>query len=199
MPNGVVVEIIGLNSSSLETGKHFLAGMGRIEEHSFMIGAEALGWHPETPSRALRILAVHHHLMLTENVEPIAGYLGGFGIAIDGPRILRLAAQHGVQLVVHGHKHRAFLWNSSVFELPEDTAKECLNRHIAILGGGSAGSTDRPNERNYFSVLRVDPDRLYYDLFQSEKGGAFKDIGTWSAKIDVSQSGHTTLLSWSKT
>jgi len=68
---------------------------------------------------ALRVLALHHHLTLTEDLEPAKGYGAGFGIAVDAPRIMRLAARYGVQLALHGHKHRVFMWRSKVYKLPE--------------------------------------------------------------------------------
>jgi len=39
----------------------------------------------------------------------------GFGIALDAPRILRLAARIGVHLSLHGHKHRALSLALQIF------------------------------------------------------------------------------------
>ena len=194
-PNGVVIEVAALNSSSLEQGKNYLAGMGRIDEHTFTKVANVLGWQPGSPSRALRVLALHHHLAPTENVEPADGYLKGFGMAIDAPRVQRMAAEHGVQLALHGHKHRAFLWRSNVFELPEERGSG-YRGDLAICGGGSAGSTDRPNNRNYFSVFTVKPDRLEMILYKSEDGNPFGQIGRWFMEFNVLPSGHMMLGSW---
>ena len=60
LPSGLVLEICALNSSSLETGKQFLAGMGRIEENAFTDIANEFKW--QEPSLSFRILAIHHHL-----------------------------------------------------------------------------------------------------------------------------------------
>jgi 3',5'-cyclic AMP phosphodiesterase CpdA len=204
LPNGAVIEIIGLNSSTLETGKHFLAGMGRIDENTFMRAAAELQWDPKVPSRSLRVLALHHHLLPTDNIEPAEGYLRGFGMAVDGPRVQRLAANHGVHLALHGHKHRTFLWQSSVFELPEDKKETGYRGELSILGGGSAGSTDRPNNRNYFSVLTVTSEQVEVDIYQAEglkRGGpmgAFDRMGKWSARLGADGNGRPTLTRWNE-
>jgi len=119
LPSGIVLEVCALNSSSLETGKNFLAGMGKIDEASFDDIAKRFRWQDRSAS--LRILALHHHLVLTENVEAVRDYYRGFGLCIDAPNTLRMAARNGVHLVLHGHKHRVFVWSSSVYELPEHT------------------------------------------------------------------------------
>src|SRR5205823_2656100 len=99
LPCGLAVEVCALNSSSLETGKNFLAGMGRIQEASFGETAGQLGWTNAT--MAMRLLAVHHHLALIEDLEPASGYLRGYGLAVDAVRIQRMAAKFGVQLALH--------------------------------------------------------------------------------------------------
>jgi hypothetical protein len=67
LPSGVSVDVAALNSNSLETGKNFLAGMGRVQESAFQEAANILRWDESTPSLSLKILALHHHLTLTEN------------------------------------------------------------------------------------------------------------------------------------
>jgi hypothetical protein len=116
-------------------------------------------------------------------------------MAIDGPRVQRMAAEHGVQLALHGHKHRAFLWRSNVFELPEDR-RSGYRGDLAIFGGGSAGSTDRPNNKNYFSVFTIMSDRLEVLIYQSEKSGQFDQIGTWFAEFTVLSDGHMKVGNW---
>lgn len=117
-PGGNLVDVVGVNSSSLEQGKSFLAGMGRVQEAAYREAAAALSWH-DRRALGLRILALHHHLALTEDLESPDEYSTGFGIAIDAPRILRMAADDSVHLAVHGHKHRAFVWRTGAYQLPE--------------------------------------------------------------------------------
>ena len=135
-PHGGTVEVCALNSSSLEQGKNFLAGMGRVRPTVFGRVCESLGWMEDGRSLALRILAVHHHLTATEDVESPAEFAKGFGMAIDAKEVLRFAARRGVHLVLHGHRHRVFAWREGVYALPEHTANRWGLGRVSILGGG---------------------------------------------------------------
>lgn len=180
LPCGLTLEICGLNSSSLEQGKDFLAGMGRIQQNSFMAVANELGWK-QADSLSLRVLALHHHLALTDNLEEPSSYYRGFGIAIDAPRIQRLAAQQGVQLALHGHKHRVFVWRSGVYELPEHAQSSWRLGDLSIVGGGSAGSRETEASKNYFNVFEAGSDGLTLEIFRAEAAGSFDRIQRWRA------------------
>jgi len=187
LPNGLVVEVGALNSSSLETGKNFLAGMGQIDETAFFEIAHRLGWSSAT-TFALRILAIHHHLALTEDLEPAEGFGKGYGLAVDAVRVQRLAAKHGVHLALHGHKHRSFIWRSTVYELPERTHPEYRLGELSIVGGGSAGSSETEGESNYFNVIEISGGKLGLDIYRSRRRGAFSIIQSFCADLTVSES-----------
>jgi hypothetical protein len=196
LPSGVVVEVCALNSSSLEQGKNFLAGMGRVEHAAFSSTATELGWS-EGSTLALRILALHHHLALTEDLEPAAGYAHGFGLAVDAPRVLRMAARYGVQLALHGHKHRAFMWRSTVYELPEFTQTGHRLGNVSIVGGGSAGSIDTEAESNFFNLLKVDSDALKLEIYRSQHYSTFGIMETYRAPFRLREDlGRLELLDW---
>lgn len=184
LPCGMALEICALNSSSLETGKNFLAGMGRIQESAFTTVANALRWD-ERAALSLRLLLTHHHLVLTENLEPAPDFYRGFGIAVDAPRILRLAARHGVQLALHGHKHRAFMWRSGVYELPEHAQQRWDLGDVSIIGGGSAGSSETESNKNYFNLIKVGSDGLRLTMYRAENAGTFQPINEWHAKFQL--------------
>jgi 3',5'-cyclic AMP phosphodiesterase CpdA len=184
LPCGLAFEVCGLNSSSLETGKKFLAGMGRIEESSFEAVANALKWKGRS-GLALRVLLTHHHLVLTEDLEPASGFYQGFGIAVDAPRILRLAAKHDVQLVLHGHKHRAFMWRSGVYELPEHAQQRWQLGDVSIIGGGSAGSSDTDSHKNYFNLIDASSEGLNLTMYRAENAGSFGAINKWKARFEL--------------
>lgn len=187
-PNGLAVEIAALNSSSLETGRNFLAGVGRVNEAAFEDVANAMRWNEHsTSSRALRVLVLHHHLALTEDLEPTTGYQHGFGLALDAVRIQRIAARHGVQLAIHGHKHRAFLWRSHVFELPEHTQPNHYLGEISIIGGGSAGSSETQGNSNYFNLLELNARSLDLSIYRSRDQGAFQEMQRWRASLESSE------------
>jgi len=185
LSSGVSVDVAALNSNSLETGKKFLAGMGRVQEAAFQEVANKLQWEQSVPSLSLKLLALHHHLTLTENLEAAADYYRGFGIAIDAVRIQRLAAQYGVQVALHGHKHRAFIWRSGVYELPEDAQRRYRCGEISILGGGSAGSTEASGPRNYFNLIDVTGEGIKVRMFRSENGGNFQAMNAWQGRFGL--------------
>jgi predicted phosphodiesterase len=195
LSSGVSVEVAALNSNSLETGKKFLAGMGRVQESAFQEVANKLQWGGSVPSLSLKLLALHHHLTLTENLEVAGDYYRGFGIAIDAVRIQRLAAQYGVQVALHGHKHRAFIWRSGVYELPEDAQPRYRCGELSILGGGSAGSTETSGHRNYFNLLDVTAKGIRVRMFRSENAGAFQAMNAWQGKFGLTD-GMLSLSEW---
>ena len=197
LPSGIVLETCALNSSSLETGKSFLAGMGKIEEAAFDGIAKKFHW--EETSASLRILALHHHLVLTENLEPFRDYYRGFGLCIDAPNTLRMAARNGVHLVLHGHKHRVFVWSSSVYELPEHTEPSWELGRVAVLGGGSAGSIETDSDTNYFNLIDVGSSKVNLTMFKSKSSGAFRKMAEWKAELSLNPSTSRLLMSdWRK-
>lgn len=197
LPSGIMIEVAGLNSSSLAQGKNFLAGMGRIEEASLEEAANKLGWHDDMGTLALRILAVHHHLALTEDLEPADKFAHGFGIAIDSVRIQRAAARKSVKLALHGHKHRPFIWRSSVYELPDGPQNKYERGDLSLIGGGSAGSSDA--DANFFNFIEIPGPSLKTTLFSARKGQKFSSISTWHAPIEInSAKGGLELRDWVK-
>jgi hypothetical protein len=183
LPSGLVLEICALNSSSLETGPKFLAGMGRVEEAAFNKVAGEFQW--AKPNLTFRLLALHHHLVLVENKEAEEDYYRGYGLAIDAPRVLRMAARNGVHLVLHGHKHRAFVWSSSVYELPEHTQTKWQLGDVAVVGGGSSGSIETEANNNYFNLLEFRGTRLLLDMYRASNAGGFDLMAQWESPLSV--------------
>lgn len=198
LPCGLVVEVCAVNSSSLEQGKDFLAGMGRVQDHAVARVANELRWlEGPKPGLSLRLLALHHHLALTENQESPADYYRGFGIAIDAPRIQRLAARRGVHLVLHGHKHRTFVWRSGVYELPEHAQISWRLGDLAIVGGGSAGSRESEAHRNYFNLFEVSGKEMTLEMYRAEPGGSFGLMQSWRAPLSIApEAGRLVLGDW---
>lgn len=193
LPNGQVLEVCSLNSNNLEQGKRYLSGMGYIGPSAFEKVRNAMNW--DNPSLALRMVVLHHHLVQTENVEDPDEYNRGFGMAIDGQRLMRDAGRVGVQLAIHGHKHRAFFWRSSVYELPEQNRDSYAVGSISIIGAGSAGSTAVSDESNFFTLLEVRPTCLSATMYRSKQGGKFQALDPWIARF-ATIDGALTLGDW---
>lgn len=189
MPSGVVVDICALNSSSLEQGQKYLTGMGRVGEGAFDRVCNGLGWSVKDGTLSLRILAIHHHLTATEDVESPAEYRKGFGMAIDAKENLRKSARLRVHLALHGHRHRTFIWREGVYALPDELEKEWRLGDVSLLGGGTVGSPSVGEQKNYFNLLTVDPQGITVDLFRSKNRAAFEDANTWTAPFALDDRG----------
>jgi hypothetical protein len=199
LPGGYLVDIVAVNSSSLEQGRSFLAGMGRVQEAGFREASGALSWD-KSKGLSLRIIALHHHLALTEDLESPSEYGKGFGIAVDAPRVQRMAVRSGVHLAMHGHKHREFVWRTGVYELPEYSREKWDLGSINILGGGSAGSTSTDGGRNFFNLLRFNGSTLELEMYTSHAGGSFERFMTWQAEFAPDPPGHRLALGpWTRT
>jgi 3',5'-cyclic AMP phosphodiesterase CpdA len=197
VPCGITLEVCALNSSSLETGSHFLAGMGRIEEGAFADVAKGIGWGASR-TLALRLLVIHHHLALTEDLEAADGYGKGYGLAVDAVRIQRLAARKGVHLALHGHKHRSFIWRSTIYELPEHTQTQYRLGELSIIGGGSVGSRETDGFSNYFNIISLDTGVVRLEIFRSMNRGSFGLIQEWSAQLSIEGGEGLRLGEWEK-
>lgn len=195
-PHGRVLELCSLNSTSLAAGNKYLAGMGRIGPTAFESVRSEMRWSKTEPSLALRTLVLHHHVVQTEDVEQPEEYYTGFGLAIDAQKTLREAAKSGFRLVLHGHRHRAFYWRSSVYELPESPVANSRCGDVAIIGGGSAGSTQVVDYSNYFNLIDVGPTELLSTMYRSQRGGAFDALPPWKAQITQNDRG-VVLSEWS--
>lgn len=189
LPHGRVLEFCALNSSSLAAGAKYLAGMGQVGPSAFEAVRAAMNWRTSEKCLALRVLLLHHHVVSTENVERPQEYYDGFGLAIDSQKTLREATKAGVRLVLHGHRHRAFYWRTSVYELPEYTTARSRCGDVSIIGGGSAGSDAVVDESNYFNLIDLQPDAVLSTMYRSQRGGPFSPLKTWEAKIDQDERG----------
>ncbi len=187
-PGGNLIDVVAVNSSSLEQGKSFLAGMGRVQEIGYRQAAEALSW-PNHSAHGLRILALHHHLALTEDLESPDEYRSGFGIAIDAPRVQRMAADDGVHLAIHGHKHRAFVWRTRAYRLPEYSSERWESGSFNIVGGGSCGSRSTDGRRNFFNLIRVRGSRVDLEMYGCQNRGSFERFMTFRANLNIAPDG----------
>jgi len=182
LPHGLVLEICALNSTSLAAGHKYLAGMGCVGPAAFQTVRSDLGWHDLETSTALRAVVLHHHLVSTDDVEPAKEYYTGFGMAIDAQKTMREAARVGVALAIHGHRHRPFYWQSSVYELPQHAHDQWAYGDVSIIGGGSAGSTE-VDDANFFNVIDLKPRSVTSTMYRSKDGAPFTTNKTWQADI----------------
>jgi 3',5'-cyclic AMP phosphodiesterase CpdA len=200
-PNGLSVEMGGLNSSSLEQGPSWFAGMGRVEDGAFEEIAKTFGWAPSSPSLALRVLVHHHHLGPTEDVLPLGEYEHGFGMASDAKKTLRNAARHGVQLVLHGHRHQPYIGAEQVYAELERTENPWALGRVGLIGAGSAGSTSVHGGENWFNIIDLHTSRLdlamYRAVTSNHSRGAFRAVHHWTASLNT-DAGRLLLGDWER-
>lgn len=197
-PNGICLEVGALNTSALEQGKDWLAGMGRVADGAFEDVASTLGWaHAE--SLSLRLLVLHHHVTSTEDILPTHEFARGFGMATDARQTLRQAASHGVQLILHGHRHRPFLATEQVYAPLEYTQRRWSLGRVGIVGGGSAGSTSVDNDSNFFNLIGLHPHELELTVYRAHSSqqskASFETMRTWTASL-TSNAGRLELGDW---
>ena len=103
--------------------------------------------------RSLKIALLHHHPL------PIP-YEGGdtFLMLKDAQRLIQFLAEHRVEMVLHGHKHRA---PDSLLSLGTCVTGD---RVIAVLGAGTAvaGGTDREARGRNFNLICIEETGLHY-------------------------------------
>ncbi len=198
--NGLILEVGGLNSSALESGKHWLSGMGRVADRAIAEVKNALGW-TENQSLALRLLVHHHHMTATESVLPADEYSRGFGIAHDAKQTLREAASCGVQLILHGHRHQPYLGVQRVYPELESGVAESALGEVGIVGAGSAGSNGVRNNWNFFNLIEIKSSELVLSMYgaqsQANKRGDFKRKGRWGATLEI-RDGSLEISEWWK-
>jgi predicted MPP superfamily phosphohydrolase len=188
LPSGICLDVCALNSSNLEAGANYLPGMGRVGPGAFQRVRTALRWDDRSTS-AIRILMLHHHLTATEDIMSPSEYSKGFGMAVDAKAIIREAAQHGVHLALHGHRHQPFVWRESVYSLPEHTVEDWDLGEVSIVGAGSAGSTEVSDDSHHFHFFDFSPGSVSLEMFRSKKLAGFKRTQSWTADLSIEAGG----------
>lgn len=124
----------------------------------------------------LKILAIHHHLLPTIGVE--APNKQGVSLTLDAVELLDSAQMNGVDLILHGHQHRARI--SQYASLPFMNGD--VRQPMIIVSGGSAGAkADRlpGSDRNTYSVFEIQPSEIHLWLrelrFDAQEGAMLFD------------------------
>lgn len=104
-----------------------------------------------TPPDEVRVIVTHHHLVPAPDYEadrPLPG----------ARRLLAAFESMGVELVLGGHLHRAYIGNS-IDHAPRDAPRDGL---LTVQSGTTSSSRGRARERkkNSYNVIRIDDDRI---------------------------------------
>jgi hypothetical protein len=156
----VPVEIVCLNSSSLQQIQGAFQGHGFIGQKQMDDAADQMGWDTESSApHAYRIVVLHHHILPTTYVAtPEANY--PYSVVLDAEALSRWLVKHRVSLVLHGHMHQPFCAKVS---RPFDVNKPQDDWHdFFVLGMGSSGVTDDVGEvgKNTVGFLQFEKDHI---------------------------------------
>lgn len=149
----LAVDIAALNSCKLAQIKDQFQGQGFLSDDQLSYCAESMGWSrpKENGLRALRIAFLHHHVLpVIERETPWASKAAS--TAYDAGALLTWALAHDVDIILHGHMHRAFC--QKVSRRVDGAWKE-----VVIASAGSAGAkldhtTDKTNSYALISVSK---------------------------------------------
>jgi predicted phosphodiesterase len=138
LSNGVLVDIVALNSSALQQAPNRLQGHGYVGDEQLRMAARAMGWTDGAQKRRVfRIVMLHHHLVpMNYMLDPER--LRGFSVSLDAEAIMRWLVEHRVDLVLHGHMHEPGIVR---VEKPIDRSKPDAGWYgFTIAGMGTTGA-----------------------------------------------------------
>lgn len=152
------VTFVGLNSCVFEDHQH----------HYGYIGLKQLGrvakLLPEAAGDEIRVAVMHHHLLpYPEPLSPArraAEVMLDMSTVRDAGIVEQRLSRLGFSLVLHGHKHKPQLRETSVRQRPEGSAFAA--RSLIVSGCGSTGVSEHElehNQSNHFAVIKLLRDR----------------------------------------
>jgi ubiquinone/menaquinone biosynthesis C-methylase UbiE/predicted MPP superfamily phosphohydrolase len=176
------ITILGLNSASRENPDN--PGIGFVGEDQWKKLWEKVQAHESFDPTALRIAAIHHHLLPVSWVEVIEKDKQ-FSLTLDAEELQSNLISSGFTVVLHGHQHHPFL---RLISSPTSSESHCLL--VAGAGSASAGREKLGNvRRNHFQVLSWEDSELFVDWFGLRAVGdpfGFELSGTYRFRLAAS-------------
>lgn len=164
--NGILVEIIALNTCILQQDQEHFRGMGFAGNNQLFELKNEL--KATAKMNALRILVMHHNLIPViyseaPKVNPM------YSMLLDSEAISQFCIENNILLVLHGHTHKNFYVEMTRKYENKDNQKKT----IYVVGLGSTGTsksdlTDGYN--NQFATIQIEEKVLklsIYELFPS--------------------------------
>lgn len=151
--------VLGMDTTTLMRAS--LSGIGHVGYPQLDMAEKRL----KGSKAAVRVLALHHHLLPVSWVEP------GLpeeqkSMTLDAPTVLAWAQRNGFSMILHGHQHQSFLATFHLADLPGDS--------LLVNGGPSAGAKDLPpQERNGYQWIKVEERRLRVTVRERDSGDGY--------------------------
>jgi 3',5'-cyclic AMP phosphodiesterase CpdA len=166
---GHTLDILGLNSSSLQQVEEHFAGIGRVPTQTLKRAAHRFGWDEPLRATQVRWLAVHHHVLPVVAQEDPSGASRGFGIAMDAGSQLMNYGHYGVDLVLHGHQHHPYAGYINTLEISNDSKSD---KGIHVLGAGSVGVVDKhlgPIRYRTFNLIDLSSGHMVVSVYTTDR------------------------------
>lgn len=160
--NGVLVEIIALNTCILQQDSKHFRGMG-FAGNDQLVDLEKTLKKTERMN-SVRILTMHHHLLpVLFAQEPIVNPM--YSMLLDSEAISQFCLRNKIGIILHGHTHINYY-----AELSREK-KDGTKKTIHVFGLGSTGAIRDDltiGSHNQFATLTFDPESLkiqFYNIF----------------------------------
>lgn len=177
LSSGYELEIAALNSLTLQQYKNF-EGHGFLSKEQLDYVSDKMGWSSTNNQKAIRIVMMHHHYLPTCYTEEI-DVTHASSAVYDANSLMTWLIDNNVKILLHGHKHRAFVAQVSQ---PQSPRKFNINfqsmKQVLVIGMGGTGSL---GGQNMFSTLRFNNDNIevrFYDICSdgSEQDNLIQEI-----------------------
>jgi len=162
----IPVEIVMLNSVTLQQTKGSFQGHGFIGQEQLKTVEEEMGFHEDKPRNVTRICVMHHHLMpvsLTQEAYPDAKY----STVLDAERLSRWLTEHKFDFLLHGHMHQNFhcaIERSVVTHLPTSDSNPTNKLNVLSLGSsGVCTSHTGESAGNWACQIKFGHEKIIFD------------------------------------
>lgn len=161
LPNGMIVELLGLNSQRLQLIEDLFPNYSYVSEEQFSEAAESFNWNRDQDTAHYRIVGMHSHLLpVVPKLEP--DIRPKYPQTLDAANILQKAANYNVDLMITSHRHQPF---SSTIKRGQ-IASDKINKPIGIHGTGTAGSNEDQGSygRCSYSIIEFGIDKITVEV-----------------------------------
>lgn len=163
--NGVMVEIVTLNTCILQQDATHFRGMGYAGNDQLRTLAKEL--KQTEKMNTVRILVMHHHLLpVIYSEKPQVNPM--YSMLLDSEAITQFCLDNNITIVMHGHTHKDFY-----SEITRKIKKE-RKKTIYILGLGSTGATREDltiGTNNQFATLQFEKTCLKVSVYELSPDG----------------------------
>lgn len=166
LSSGYMLEIAALNSLMLQQYLNF-QGHGYLSQNQLNFVAEKMGWNDTKNENAIRIVVMHHHYLPTCYTEKINATYASSAV-YDADRLMNWLVQCNVKLLLHGHKHKAFISQINYPQNPQTHVVAESMHNIVVAGMGGTGAK---GVQNKFATIQFRGNKVaisFHNIYSDE-------------------------------